>query len=266
VDNKQIIPHEWQTTATNIAYLASVLCTFAQTRLLRTTDTLRTLSQPWYREVWELAFEPDMQIKNNFLEFFRFIFLWELNKIQKDMSIMEKTISGVIIECIKGDIASQADITAIVNAANAQLRIGGGVAGAIYRAAGPGLEEECLPLAPIKPGEAVITGGHNLPNRYVIHCLGPIFGVDKPEDKLLTNCYRNALNLAEKYKIDSIAFPAISTGAFGYPVEEATEVAFRTIIEIVPKLRYVKRIRFVLYSDRDLNVHEKTLSLLISQK
>jgi len=179
---------------------------------------------------------------------------------------MEKTISGVIIECIKGDIASQADITAIVNAANAQLRMGGGVAGAIHRAAGPGLEEECLPLAPIKPGEAVITGGHNLPNRYVIHCLGPIFGMDKPEDKILENCYRNALNLAEQYKIDSIAFPAISTGAFGYPVEEAAEVAFRTIIEIVPKLRYVKRIRFVLYIEKDLEIHEKTLSLLISQK
>ncbi len=76
---------------------------------------------------------------------------------------MEKTISGTKIECIKGDIASQADITAVVNAANAQLRIGGGVAGAIHRAAGPGLEAECRPLAPIKPGEAVITGGHKLP-------------------------------------------------------------------------------------------------------
>lgn len=180
------------------------------------------------------------------------------------MSIMKKTISGVTVECVKGNIAAQADVTAIVNAANAQLRMGGGVAGAIHRAAGPGLEEECRPLAPIKPGEAVITGGHNLPNRYVIHCLGPVFGLDKPEDKLLADCYYNALKLAEEYKIDSIAFPAISTGAFGYPVEEAAEVAFRTIIENITKLQYIKRIKFVLYSDRDLDIHEKTFSRLVS--
>lgn len=175
---------------------------------------------------------------------------------------MEKTLSGVKLECIKGDIASQPDVTAIVNAANAQLRMGGGVAGAIHRTAGPELEEECRPLAPIKPGEAVITGGHRLPNRYVIHCLGPIYGVDKPENELLANCYRNALKLAEQHKIDSIAFPAISTGAFGYPIEEAAEVAFKTIMEIAPELQYVKRIRFVLYSDRDLDIHEKTLARL----
>ncbi|MEA2087122.1 MAG: macro domain-containing protein [Candidatus Caldatribacteriota bacterium] len=177
---------------------------------------------------------------------------------------MKKTISEVTIECVMGNIASQADVTAIVNAANAQLRIGGGVAGAIHRAAGPGLEEECRPLAPIKPGEAVITGGHNLPNHYVIHCLGPVFGLDKPEDKLLADCYRNALKLAEEYEIDSIAFPAISTGAFGYPVEEAAEVAFRTIIEIISKLRHVKKIRFVLYSDSDLEIYEKTFSRLVN--
>ena len=170
---------------------------------------------------------------------------------------MKKTVSGVTIECVKGNIASQTDITAIVNAANAQLRMGGGVAGAIHRAAGPGLEKECRPLAPIKPGEAVITGGHNLSNRYVIHCLGPVFGLDKPEDKLLADCYSNALKLAEEYKIDSIAFPAISTGAFGYPVKEAAEVAFKTIMKIIPELQYVKRIRFVLYSDSDLDIHKK---------
>ncbi|MBE0426584.1 MAG: macro domain-containing protein [Nitrospirae bacterium] len=178
---------------------------------------------------------------------------------------MEKTISGIKIECIKGDIVSQPDITAIVNAANAQLRIGGGVAGAIHRTAGPELQEECRPLAPVKPGEAVITAGHRLPNRHVIHCLGPIYGVDKPENELLANCYRNALKLAEQYKIDSIAFPAISTGAFGYPIEEAAEVAFKTIIEIVPKLQYVKRIRFVLHSNRDMEIHEKTLTRLLME-
>ncbi len=174
---------------------------------------------------------------------------------------MEKTISGVMIECVRGDIASQTGITAVVNAANARLMMGGGVAGAIHRAAGPGLEEECRPLAPIEPGEAVITSGHNLPNQYVIHCLGPVYGVDKPEDELLANCYRNSLRLGEEHEIESIAFPAISTGAFGYPVQEAAEAAFRTIMEIVPNLKSIKRIRFVLQSGRDLEIHEKVLSM-----
>jgi len=179
---------------------------------------------------------------------------------------LKKTISGITIECIKGDIVAQPDITAIVNAANAWLKIGGGVAGAIHRAAGPGLEEECRPLAPIKPGECIITGEHRLPNRYVIHCLGPIYGVNKPENELLANCYCNALRLAEQHKIDSIAFPAISTGAFGYPIEEAAEVAFKTILGILPELQYVKRIRFVLYSNKALEIHEKTLSHLLKER
>jgi len=178
---------------------------------------------------------------------------------------MKKTISEIIVECVKGDIASQADVVAVVNAANAQLRMGGGVAGAIHRAAGPGLEEECRPLAPIKPGEAVITKGYNLPNSYVIHCLGPVYGVDTPEDELLAECYRNALQLAEQHRIDSVAFPAISTGVFGYPVAEAAEVAFKTIIKMIPELKYIKRIRFVLYSDRDLEIHEETLSRILSR-
>ncbi len=174
---------------------------------------------------------------------------------------MVKTIWGVEIECVRGDIASQPGISAVVNAANAQLMMGGGVAGAIHRAAGPGLAEECGPLAPIEPGEAVITAGHNLPNQYVIHCLGPVYGVDKPEDELLANCYRNALRLAEEHRMESIAFPAISAGAFGYPVEDAAEVAFGTIVDAIPKLKSVKRVRFVLYSGRDLEIHEKVLEM-----
>jgi len=175
---------------------------------------------------------------------------------------MEKKISGVTIECVKGDITRQPDVTAVVNAANAWLKPGGGVAGAIHRAAGPELDKECRPLAPIKPGQAVITGGHNLPNKYVIHCLGPRYGVDKPEDRLLSDCYRNALKLADEHEIDSIAFPAISTGVFGYPLQEAAEVALRTVKETIPSLKHVKKIRFVLHSDRDLKIHEKVLESL----
>lgn len=172
---------------------------------------------------------------------------------------MTKTLSGVTVSCITGNIAAQNDMKAVVNAANAQLRPGGGVAGAIHRAAGPGLEDECRPLAPIQPGEAVITHAHNLPNTYVIHCLGPVYAVDTPEDVLLADCYRNALNLADQYQIDSIAFPALSTGAFGYPLEEAAEVALRAVKEMIPQLNYVNTLRFVLFSDRERLIHEQYL-------
>ena len=102
-----------------------------------------------------------------------------------------------------------------------------------------------------------------MPNRYVIHCLGPVYGRDEPSDKLLADCYRNALRFAEEYEISSICFPAISTGAFGYPLEPATEIAFNTIIEMAPTLKSVKTIRFVLYSAEALRVHEKVLSRLL---
>lgn len=175
---------------------------------------------------------------------------------------MKKILFGKTIECIMGDIASQSDMIAVVNAANAQLRTGGGVAGALHRAAGPGLEEEGRALAPIRSGEAVITGGYNLPNRYVIHCLGPIYGIDSPEDILLANCYINALKIADEHHIESIAFPAISTGVFGYPVEEATQVTFRTIKSLLSKLTHVKHIRFVLHDQNTLSVYEKYLEKL----
>ena len=168
-------------------------------------------------------------------------------------------IRNITVECIKSDISLQPDITAVVNAANARLQSGGGVAGALHRAAGPGLAIECAPLAPIKPGEAVITGGHQLPNAYVIHCLGPVFGADKPEDELLACCYRNALKLAEKHRIGSIAFPAISTGAFGYPLIPATEIALNTIKELIPSLKFVRLIRFVLFSQEDLSIYLRLL-------
>ena len=179
---------------------------------------------------------------------------------------MQIKIGDVIIECVKGNIVEQEGFTAVVNAANAWLKPGGGVAGAIHKAAGPLLEKECEKYAPIKPGEAVITGGYNLPNKYVIHTLGPRYGKDKPEDKILSNCYKNSLKIAEENKIDSIAFPSISTGYFGYPMEEAARVAFKTIIEMIPKLKYIKRIRFVLYKDEDLKIHETVLLEILKEK
>jgi O-acetyl-ADP-ribose deacetylase (regulator of RNase III) len=148
---------------------------------------------------------------------------------------------------------------AIVNAANAELRSGGGVAGAIHRAAGPGLEAECRALAPIQPGQAAITGAHALPNQNIIHCLGPVYGRDHPEDVLLSLCYRNALYLAESNDITRIAFPAISTGAFGYPVEPAARIALKTILDEVPGLVSLEHIRMVLFDAADQRVHARML-------
>jgi O-acetyl-ADP-ribose deacetylase len=172
---------------------------------------------------------------------------------------MQRTIADVLIECVQGDIAAQDDLTAVVNAANAELLPGGGVAGAIHSAAGPKLAEECRKLAPITPGDAVLTGAYDLPNRYVIHCLGPVYGADEPADRYLAACYRNALTIAEKAGIDSIGFPSISTGVFGYPMQEAAEVAFNTIHSMLKKLRSVRHIRFVLFDEEATEIHRKAM-------
>ncbi|WP_027329077.1 macro domain-containing protein [Marinimicrobium agarilyticum] len=162
---------------------------------------------------------------------------------------MNDQTQKVTIECITGDIVKQSDLDAVVNAANAELQSGGGVAGAIHRAAGPGLAQECRPMAPIAPGEAVLSSGHKLPNARVIHCLGPVYGKDEPSDQLLADCYRNALRLAEEKGIARIGFPAISTGAFGYPLEEAARVCAETVKASLPTLRQVECIRFVLFNN-----------------
>jgi O-acetyl-ADP-ribose deacetylase (regulator of RNase III) len=165
---------------------------------------------------------------------------------------------SVLIECVQGDISSQADIDVIVNAANAQLMPGGGVAGAIHAKAGPALAEECKSLAPIKTGVAVITRAFDLPNQYIIHCLGPVYGVDRPESKLLASCYRGALNLAETHGLKSIAFPAISTGIFGYPLRDAAMVSLTTILNY-NAYKSLKRIRFVLWGQADWEVYSQLL-------
>ena len=176
---------------------------------------------------------------------------------------MKIKINNITIECVQGDIADQKGFLAVVNAANAQLMPGGGVAGALHRAAGPGLAGECKSMAPIKPGEAVISAGYNLPNKFVIHCLGPVYGRDMPNEELLAACYRRALELAECNNIDSIAFPAISAGIFGYPMQEAALVAFNAISEKSQQLHKVKKIRFVLFTAEYLRIHESVLSGLV---
>ena len=171
-------------------------------------------------------------------------------------------IDDLTLELVRGDITRQDDLDAVVNAANAWLAPGGGVAGAIHRAAGPELLEACEPLAPITPGEAVITRGGRLPNEYVIHCLGPVHGMDEPADELLASCYRRALELAEQNGLVSIGFPAISTGAFGYPMAEAAAIALETIRAVAPGLEHVRRIRFVLFAESDLEIHARALQAI----
>lgn len=175
---------------------------------------------------------------------------------------MQKKFADLTIEIVKGNIVAQPDVEAIVNAANARLVPGGGVDGAIHRAAGPQLAAEVIQYAPINPGQAVITQAYNLPNNYVIHCLGPVYGRDKPENKLLADCYINTLKIADEEAIESIAFPAISTGVFGYPKEEAAAVSLKAVSETAQILNNVKLARFILFSDNDLEVFNQALKAI----
>ena len=154
---------------------------------------------------------------------------------------------------VKGDI-TKLSVDAIVNAANSSLAGGGGVDGAIHKAAGPELLKACLKIREeeypngLPTGEAVITPGFLLPSKYVIHTVGPIWkGGNDNEEELLSNCYRNSLELANRYNLKSIAFPAISTGAYGYPKELASKVAEKTVREYVKTPTSLEEIIFVKY-------------------
>lgn len=174
---------------------------------------------------------------------------------------MEKKIGDSRLELIEGDITTQ-DTEAVVNAANKRLAPGGGVAGAIHSAAGPKLWEECKELGECETGEAKITDGYELPASYVIHTVGPVYGGSSEDPKLLASCYRNSLELAEENKIESISFPALSTGVFGYPVKEAAEVALTTIRDFLQGGTKINLVRFVLYDSSTLETHEEVLRSL----
>lgn len=160
------------------------------------------------------------------------------------------------IELMQGDITT-VDADVIVNAANTTLLGGGGVDGAIHRAAGPELLKECESLGGCQTGRAKITKGYKLPARYVIHTVGPVWrGGGGNEEELLASCYRNSLLLARQRSLRSVAFPSISTGAYRFPVEKAASIAVKTVrefIELNPGA--FDRIVFVLFSDRDLAVY-----------
>ena len=164
------------------------------------------------------------------------------------------------ITTIHDDITT-IDADAIVNAANSTLLGGGGVDGAIHRKAGPGLLEECRTLGGCKTGEAKITKGYGLPARYVIHTVGPVWnGGKNNEDTLLANCYTNSLKLALKHDVKVIAFPSISTGAYGYPIEKAAPIAVKSVKEFTQKNEGIKEVIFVLFSASDLKAYEQIMA------
>jgi O-acetyl-ADP-ribose deacetylase (regulator of RNase III) len=173
---------------------------------------------------------------------------------------MEKEILDKI-EIRQGDITKLA-VDAIVNAANSSLLGGGGVDGAIHRAAGPELLKECRTLAGCPTGEARITKGYTLPARHVIHTVGPIYS-GKPRDKtLLTGCYQNSLKLAAENNVHSLAFPAISCGVYGYPIEEACKIAVDTTCNFLKNNLTIEKVIFMLFSPMNLNVYEKYVKSL----
>ena len=161
---------------------------------------------------------------------------------------------------VQGDITKQ-QVDAIVNAANEKMLGGGGVDGAIHRAAGPELKEECRQVGGCPTGEARITKGYKLPARYVIHTVGPVWhGGDEGEPDLLASCYRNALRLALANKAKTVAFPGISTGVYGYPLEDATRIALSTVKACLEAMPSIEQVRFVTFGDRATEVAERLLA------
>ncbi|HJW38069.1 MAG TPA: O-acetyl-ADP-ribose deacetylase [Candidatus Udaeobacter sp.] len=157
--------------------------------------------------------------------------------------------SSAKIEIVRGDI-TKVEVDAIVNAANTTLLGGGGVDGAIHRAAGPELLAECRTLGGCEPGDAKLTRGYRLPARFVIHTVGPIWHGGKHEEpETLANCYRNSLKLAVENGIKTMAFPAISCGAYGYPIHEATQIALKTTREFLANTDKIDKVIFVLWSE-----------------
>jgi O-acetyl-ADP-ribose deacetylase (regulator of RNase III) len=163
------------------------------------------------------------------------------------------------IEIVRGDI-TKLDVDAIVNAANTTLLGGGGVDGAIHRAAGHELLAECHTLGGCEPGQAKITRGYDLPARFVIHTVGPIWrGGKRGEAQILANCYRNSLQIAVENEIKTIAFPAISCGAYGYPIKEAAQIALETTREFLASEENIDKVSFVLWDEEVYEAYHRLL-------
>jgi O-acetyl-ADP-ribose deacetylase (regulator of RNase III) len=172
------------------------------------------------------------------------------------MSVFER------MKLVQGDITKE-KVDAIVNAANKTLLGGGGVDGAIHRAAGPELLAECRTLGGCETGDAKITKGYRLPARYVIHTVGPVYrGGSAGEASKLESCYRRSLEIASEKGLETVAFPAISCGVYGYPIQEAARIALTTVARYLEAHQEIREVRFVLFSRGDLEVYEKALEEL----
>ncbi len=174
-------------------------------------------------------------------------------------------IKQTVLELHQGDITKQ-DIDAIVNAANSSLLGGGGVDGAIHRAAGPQLLAETRTLGGCETGDAKISGGYNLKARYVVHTVGPVYSMSPDAPKLLASAYRRSLEVAAENGVTSIAFPAVSTGVYGYPLDEAAMIALGTVCDFVAENSQIKLVRFVLFTPTSVNVFASALDKLVQQR
>ena len=176
---------------------------------------------------------------------------------------METKIGKAVLELMQGDITEQ-DTEAIVNAANRSLLGGGGVDGAIHRAAGPQLLAECRTLGGCETGDAKITKGYKLKARHIIHTVGPIYySAGKKAPQQLASCYRRSLEVASENKLKSMAFPSISTGAYGYPLEEAALIALKTVIDYLKGHPDIQLVRFVLFGKEAYQAYAKALQDLL---
>jgi len=165
------------------------------------------------------------------------------------------------LEVYQGDI-TRLEVDAIVNAANTRLLGGGGVDGAIHRAAGPELLEACRKIGGCPTGEARITAGYQLPADWVIHTVGPVYHGVPADSQMLTACYRNSLELAAQKKVGTVAFPAISCGVFGYPIEKAARIAIETSLSFIKDHPHPGRVMFVLFSEKDAEIYRGHLTNL----
>ncbi len=180
------------------------------------------------------------------------------------MSILEILVNKKRLVLIEGDITVQ-ETDAIVNAANSALRGGSGVDGAIHRAGGPAILEECKKYSGCPTGQAVITTAGLMPSKQVIHTVGPIWrGGNHNEPDLLHQCYSNSLKMADEHNLKSISFPSISTGVYGYPIKEAVKIAITTVIEYLKGPTKIEEVHFVLFGAHDYSIYEEGLGKIKS--